>query len=164
MKWILETYKVKPITEDEVEEVEELCSQNKLYYQHCPPMATRESIISDLHNLPPKKTEEDKFYLGFYLNHKLVAVLDLILNYPKEGTAFVGFFMLDISVQGKGIGSEIFQEIERGLQEKGFKRIRLGYVKDNPQAKAFWYKNGFLELGIELKQELYTIRVLEKMI
>lgn len=72
--------------------------------------------------------------------------------------------MLDISVQGKGIGSEIFQEIERGLQAKNFKRIRLGYVKDNPQAKAFWYKNGFLELGIELKQELYTIRVLEKMI
>ncbi len=162
MEWSMKDYKVKILAEDSVEEIEKLCRQNKLYYQYCPPMVTRESIIRDLHALPPNTMENDKFYLGFYKEGELMALLDLILNYPKAKTAFIGFFMVAGNAQGKGVGTGLIQGIEQGLQEKGFKRIRLCYVKDNPQAKSFWQKNGFRELDIEIKQELYTVRVLEK--
>lgn len=158
----MKDYKVKILAEDSVEEIENLCRQNKLYYQYCPPMVTRESILRALYALPPNTMEKDKFYLGFYKGEELIALLDLILNYPKAKTAFIGFFMVARNAQGKGVGTGLIQGIEQGLQEKRFKRIRLCYVKDNPQAKSFWWKNGFRELDIEIKQELYTVRVLEK--
>ena len=39
---------------------------------------------------------EDKYYLGFFAGDELVAVMDLILNYPKADIAFIGFFMMNV--------------------------------------------------------------------
>ncbi len=55
--------------------------------------------------LPPGKTVEDKFYVGYFDADKLIAVMDLIIGYPEADTAYVGFFMTDTSVQNKGFGS-----------------------------------------------------------
>jgi GNAT superfamily N-acetyltransferase len=53
------------------------------------------SIRADMAALPPRKAVEDKYYLGFYEEDRLIAVMDLILGFPKEETAFVGFFMMN---------------------------------------------------------------------
>lgn len=41
--------------------------------------------------LPPQKQEADKFYVGFFDGEKLAAVLDLIVSYPDDSAAFIGF-------------------------------------------------------------------------
>ena len=51
--------------------------------------------------------------------------------------------MTDVSVQKKGIGSEIITELSGYLKSVGFQSIRLAWVKGNPQAEHFWIKNGF---------------------
>lgn len=48
-------YRVKQLTEKDVEEIYQLCKENPLYYKYCPPLVTRESILEDLKVLPPKK-------------------------------------------------------------------------------------------------------------
>ena len=82
---------VRRLTDADIPEVFALCEGNPLYYQFCPPFVTEESIQRDMVALPEGKTEKDKHYLGFYLEDRLIAVMDLIAGYPKAETAFIGF-------------------------------------------------------------------------
>ena len=93
--------------------------------------------------VPGKKTLEEKYYVGFYRGETLAAMMDLIDGYPEDDIAFVGFFMMDISLQGAGEGTKIISRLCAELKNKGFGRVRLGIDKGNPQSTHFWRKNGF---------------------
>ncbi len=155
-------YTVRELATEDIEQIYELAAANPLYYQHCPPPVTRESIQRDRKALPPGTTYDDKHYMGFFTGEKLVAVMDLIVNYPDRHTAFIGFFMVSREEQGKGTGSQIVSDCFRYLQALGYTSIRLGYAKGNPQSKAFWEKNGFVETGITVDNGDYTVVVLQK--
>ncbi|MDE7105872.1 MAG: GNAT family N-acetyltransferase [Anaeroplasmataceae bacterium] len=154
-------FKVKRITEESCLEVLQLCEGNPMYYQYCPPKPTKISICEDLKKLPPKKTLKDKFYIGFYEEEKLVAVMDLILAYPNEETIFIGFFMVEKAFQKKGIGSFIIKEVLSYLSQE-YTFVRLGYVQNNQQSESFWLKNHFHPTGVVVKEENYSIVVLER--
>ena len=137
-------YIVKRLGEGDIGDIFTLCSANKMYYEYCPPMVTEESIIRDMKALPPHKTLEDKYYIGYYIGKKLVAVLDLIEGYPKDKTIFIGFFMVDCLLQKKGLGTAIISELCSALKREGMHGIQLAWVKGNPQAEYFWKKNNFI--------------------
>ena len=103
-------YSVKKISERDLSSVLKLCNGNPLYYEHCPPASSFESLRADLSALPPKKTLSDKYYIGFYQHDELVSVMDLILGFPNDETAFIGFFMVNKAFQKNGIGSIIIDE------------------------------------------------------
>ena len=107
--------------------------------------------------LPPGKTFSDKYYIGFFDDETLVAVMDLIAHYPSEETAFIGFFMMNKDYQNRGIGSHIISEISVHLKEINYKKIRLGVDKENPQSNAFWQKNKFTVISHDryIVMELY---------
>ena len=96
---------VRRLNQRDVDSIYDLCRENTVFYQYHPPFVTRESILKDMTALPPEKSMEDKYYLGFFAGDELVAVMDLILNYPKPDIAFIGFFMMNAQYQGRGIGS-----------------------------------------------------------
>ena len=96
-------YAVRPLTAGDVDKILALCAENEQFYRYHPPLATRESVLEDMTALPPGKSAADKHYLGFFDGETLVAVLDLILDYPQDGTAYLGFFMTKKAVQGRGI-------------------------------------------------------------
>ena len=154
-------FTVKYLTEQDIPKIIELCKGNPQYYKHCPPEVSEESIRKDMHALPPKKTKDDKHYFGFFEGDSLVAVMDLIERFPNENTAFIGFFMMNKAYQEKGIGSGIISEVCDALR-KYFRYIRLGCVSTNMQARNFWMKNGFEHTGLQSKEELYTVNILEK--
>lgn len=157
-------YVVRKLNENDVEQIYDLTIHNPLFYKYCPPTVTRESILSDMQALPPKKTMEDKYYLGFFDHHELVAVMDLIYRFPNEETVFVGFFMMKQQFQKQGIGSCIIKECFEAIQKQGFHFIRLGYAKGNLQSESFWKKNGFIPTGVEVPNDGYTVVVMEKML
>ena len=78
---------------------------------------------------------------------KLIAVMDLIMDYPKKNTAFIGLFMMDVNYQNKGIGSKVIGEVSSYLKSENYEKIRLGVDKGNPQSYSFWNKNGFVTVG-----------------
>ncbi len=141
------TYLVRKLTSADTDEVFALCEKNPLYYEYRPPFVTKSGIEEDMRALPPGKSERDKYYVGFSGESGLVAVADVIAAYPNEQTAFIGFFMTAARVQNKGVGSAIVNELCEFFKDAGFYSVRLGYVKDNPQARAFWLKNGFVPTG-----------------
>lgn len=155
-------YDVRVLEEKDIPAVYELALANPLYYKHCPPEVSEQIIRDDMQALPPKKTLDDKYYIGFFEEDTLVAVMDLIDGYPNKETAFIGFFMMNQAYQGKGVGSAIIDECCDYLKELNFQHIRLGFVKGNGQSEHFWIKNGFNHTGVEAKQELYTVVVLQR--
>ena len=157
-------YLVQKIDSADVAKVYELCRNNSLYYQYCPPFVSEQSIIDDLNALPPNKDLSDKNYVGYYEEDKLVAVMDLIMAYPEESTAFIGFFMTDTSVQNNGIGSSIIDELCAVLSRIGVSNIRLGWVNGNPQAEHFWHKNRFKETGTAYDTDNYTVVVAQRVL
>ncbi|WP_295566372.1 GNAT family N-acetyltransferase [uncultured Holdemanella sp.] len=136
-------YYVRKLQKNDIDQIYSLCSKNHLYYQYCPPYVTRKSIESDMMTLPYNIDIKDKYYVGYFKNEKLIAVLDLIDGYPKKDIVFIGFFMIDINVQKNGIGSAIVNELIEYLTTLEYKKVRLGWINENPQAEQFWIKNDF---------------------
>lgn len=158
------SYDVRKIVKEDLPEVLSLCLENPGYYQYCPSAATLESLEQSLHDLPPGKSHEDKYFLGFYQNKQLIAVMDLICGYPHHHIAFIGFFMVNRSCQGLGVGTAIISECSAHLRGIGYSKIRLAYVENNSQAKAFWRKNNFIPTGIKVKKDPYLILVMDRIL
>lgn len=155
-------YPVRRLTEEDVEMVFALCRQNRVYYEYCPPFVTGDSIRRDMQALPPQKSMEDKYYIGWFDEDKLIAVMDLIDRYPNGQTAFIGFFMTDVSVQRKGVGTAIIRELCAYLRARQYEAVRLGWVKGNKQSEAFWHKNRFAETGVTYETDGYTVIVAQR--
>ena len=84
------TFRVRKLDKDDVELIYDLSRKNHIFYQYHPPFVTRESILDDMVALPPEKNYDDKFYVGFFENQSLVAIMDLILDYPAKEIDFIG--------------------------------------------------------------------------
>lgn len=138
---------VRKLDRNDVQMIYDLSCKNHIFYQYHPPFVTKESILEDMEALPPGKNYDDKFYVGFFEKENLVAIMDLILAYPEKEIAFIGFFMTNIQYQNKGISSEIISEIVTYLKSSGYKKIRLGVDKGNPQSYSFWSRNNFKTIG-----------------
>ena len=153
-----ENYHVRRLEGNDVDLIYNLCLGNSIFYEYHLPLVTKESILADMAALPPGKNYDDKLYIGFFKEQKLIAVMDLILHYPEEKIAFIGFFMTDSSIQNKGIGSKIICETANCLKNWDFDEIRLGVDKGNPQSFAFWTKNGF-----SIQKEAHYILMAKKL-
>lgn len=141
-------YFARRMAETDAELVYELSLGNPQFYKYSwdrTPLSV-ETVKEDFKALPPDKSLSDKYYVGFFDGEKLVAVLDLIDGYPDDDIAYIGFFMLAKEYQGVGIGSTLVTELCDSLKSIGFRRVRLGIDKENPQSNHFWKKNGFTVL------------------
>ena len=149
-------YDVRRLIESDVDEVFELCQGNTQFYQYCEANPTRDQVFNDMRITPPGITTSHKFYVGFYQQRTLVAIMDLIDGYPEPEIAYIGFFMMNIRYQGKQIGSSIIGEVAQYLKDAGKRAIRLAIDKANPQSTHFWKKNGFTVLR-EIDRGNWTI-------
>lgn len=155
-------YSVCTLLPVDAEMIYEALKNNTIFYQYHPPMVTVESILEDMEALPPNKGYEDKYYIGFFDEGTLVAVMDLIEHYPQQGTALLGFFAMNSNLQGQGVGTAIISDSVTYLAQVGFQKVRLGIDKGNPQSKAFWLKNGFAFTGEEYESDGSAILVMER--
>ena len=157
-------YTVRKLDHNDIDIIFELSKPNYIFYHYHPPFVTKSSILEDMNALPPGKDYNHKYYIGFFDQNKLIAVMDLILGFPTDSIAFIGLFMTDVSVQGKGIGSKIISECIFYLTLLGYKSVRLGIDKGNPQSAAFWTKNHFAETGIETQGDVSVLVTLERIL
>lgn len=136
-------YKVRALDIDDVDVIYDMSSKNEIYYKYHPPFVTKESVIEDMKALPPDKSYDDKYCVGFFDGDSLVANMDLVLGYPTDEIAFIGLFMINVRYQNKGIGSDIIRDVCNYLKQTDYKKVRIGVDKENPQSNSFWKKNGF---------------------
>ncbi|MEY8463329.1 GNAT family N-acetyltransferase [Streptococcus merionis] len=138
------SYQVLDINDDlAIEKAYTICQSNPLYYDHCPPFVTKESLKETITYCPPDSGLENKHFFLLMEQDSPLAIVDLIESYPDPDTSWLGLFMVNSSYQGQGLGSQLVEELCDFLKRSGFQRLRLGWVKGNPQAEAFWLKNAF---------------------
>ena len=142
-------YQVRKLTLEDIPMIFSFCQKNTQYYEYCGKKLTVELIEQDIKICPPSIPLNQKYYVGFFDEHQLIAILDLVDGYPDDYTVFLGFFMMSVHHQGKGLGSKLIQEVLNYASCLGFHRVRLGVDKMNPPAIKFWKKNGF-----EMMQEI----------
>ena len=139
-------YRVRRLGEADLSLVHVLCLGNPLLYRYSGKTPSMEALRQDLQLAPPGVPPARKFYLGFFAGDTMLAVLDLIDGYPDADTAYIGFFLMNPAYQGRGLGSALIGELAAALGRFGFRALRLGIDKGNPQSGHFWQKNGFTVL------------------
>lgn len=145
----------------DAEQILALCLENTQYYAYCGKQPSLDLILNDLRITPPGVDLSAKYYVGFYDDAVLAAVMDLIIGYPDDTACFIGFFMMRRQMQGRGVGSGVIRDVCRSLKAHGCSSVMLGIDKGNPQSTCFWKKNGFRVLR-EAEQNGGTILVAEK--
>lgn len=160
IKKLSTSYQTRRLTSKDVDKAFALVQSNPTYFAYCPPQPTRHSMLEDMQVVPANKTNEDKFYLGFFEGTQLIAILDLINQYPDAETGWIGFFMVDAKYQKKGIGSAIIKEVFLELKAAGLKVIELDYPKGDAQSEHFLLKNNFQKTGREISVPGYTVVIM----
>lgn len=137
-------YTIRRMTDADADALFCFCKKHTQFYRCCNAEPSKERVLNDLHITPPGIGPEDKYYVGFFQGDALVAVLDLIDGYPRPDAAFIGFFMVNADLEGKGVGTGIIGDVCDALRQTGKTAVRLAIAEDNPQANHFWKKNGFV--------------------
>ena len=138
------SHAVRRITETDISDVYKLCKSNRKYYENTGNSApTVESLTEIISRVPQGVDGSNKYFVGFYEDDHLVALLDLITGYPEKDDAFIGWFMVDGRRQRQGIGSRIFADVRAAMVGHGYDYLSLSCEKENTEAMEFWKAQGF---------------------
>lgn len=153
---------VRMLNEQDIPSLLELALGNPLYYEHMRMQPDEANLLEAMHALPPRKTEADKYFFGWFDGLKLVAVMDLITGHPSIDTAFIGWFIVCADCQGRGLGAALIEDTLAQLKKAGFSQVRLGRIVGNPQSEGFWKKCDFSDTAMSYDTDGYTVRVMER--
>lgn len=155
-------YEVRELTKADVPEMLRLAQGNPLYYEHMQTTPTQESIGEALRALPPRRSMADKHFFGWLNEGRLIAMMDLIVRHPKDEMAFIGWFMVDEVLQGRGLGRRLVGDVLAMLRAEGVREVRLGRVRGNPQSERFWHICGFTDTGLGYDTDGYHVDVMAR--
>jgi ribosomal protein S18 acetylase RimI-like enzyme len=79
--------------------------------------------------------------------HAPIGFLDLHLHQPEPGVAHVGVLALRPEARGRGLGGALVEALVEALRAEGFDALRASVGDENPDARAFWERVGFGEVG-----------------
>ena len=154
---LTQNYQVRNMTEH-LEALSALYAENPQYFAALGQEVPTENLWEDLVAVPGGMSCLSKAFLGFWDGDKLVAVLELVFDYPEYNFAYVGLFMMSASRQGTGEGSRIMEEVFRWLKNDGYTWVELAYTYGNEQSEHFWKKNGFVGTGdIHQQGDYYVV-------
>ena len=143
-------FDVRRLTEAHITEVYQLARTNYKFYRTLGMRPSRSRLTEIISNVPEGADVTSKLFVGFFDDEgELVAVMDLICSYPEADDAFIGWFMVDASLQGQGIGSSIFADVRAAMKASGFGHLSLKCPKASESALAFWEDQGFAPTGVE---------------
>ncbi len=142
----LKEYRIIPITEDNLEEAFQLMHCNTYFYSRTQfHELTLEECREDMTALPPNTDMKQKYYLGIYEGDQMIAVLDYIEGYPEKEVAFIGLFILNHEIHGRGLGRHLISTFIEAARDNRFTEIKLGCYETNEIGYSFWSRMGFVK-------------------
>ena len=139
----------------------QIARSNPTYYEYLQiPLNDISQMQDILLALPPNTSKDDKHVYLIYDDDQLVAMLDLITNYPNAKEAWIGYLMIHGDVHRQKWGNRIVSEIEIQLKKHDYHKIGLAVLVQNKEGLAFWEQCGFQFVrdseGIEHTLKVYT--------
>jgi GNAT superfamily N-acetyltransferase len=77
---------------------------------------------------------------------RLIGVLDVFRNHPREGVWYIGLLLLSPDTRGSGIGRNVVETFAEAARTQGASEIQLNVVEQNESAHHFWIECGFTEV------------------
>ncbi|WP_137642977.1 GNAT family N-acetyltransferase [Lactiplantibacillus modestisalitolerans] len=140
----LPNFKIRLLTQADQADLLALEQTNPAYHRYfTPEPLTATEIQRDLTAHPEGVVAAQKQVFGFYLANRLVAVLDLLNQYPQERFLFVGLLMVNKTYQRKTIGTVIMTGLMAAAQQAGIVAIQLTRVTADTASATFWRQLGF---------------------
>jgi GNAT superfamily N-acetyltransferase len=97
--------------------------------------------------LAPGKSYEDKFvFCVLNTDGNVVAVIDILRDYPEDGIWFVGLVFVAREQRGQGLGSRLVEAICTHVAMQGGNAARIAVADKNTDAMRFWERAGFAAL------------------
>lgn len=155
-------YEVRRLAESDITDMFDLCKRNIRYYRRIGEKPSRHDLTSVISNPAEDKGKGGKLVAGFYDGDRLLAFMDLILGYPGEKDAFVGWLMVDVDEQGKGVGSQIVADVRAAVKAQGYSRMSVGCYEENTPAIDFWKGQGFVMTGETMEQNGRETLIMER--
>ena len=150
------------LKEEDLPELLTFCLENEAYFSYIRSTPQTETLRQQLTVLPTNTVPEQKFFIGLWEKNSLVAIADLIMDWPRAGVVYVGWFMVARALQSKGFGRHLEAQLSSWLKATGYHTLRLACVEDNLPGFAFWERCGFLPTGQRCNQDAYSVLLLEK--
>ncbi|MDK2122473.1 GNAT family N-acetyltransferase [Parachitinimonas caeni] len=155
-------------TADDISDVMTVCRSTPAYWRLTEGRLPDQAEVCGwfgLDNLPQGFTLADAFNFIIYCEQEVIGFCQILRGwrYPEQST--IGLLLVVESWQGRGVGRQIYQQIEALVRDwPGMEWIRAGVIATNLPAFPFWYRMGFVDTG-ERRQELQFLAetvILEK--
>lgn len=103
--------------------------------------------------------------LGVYLKEsgEPVGIAGYLAENPSDGYPWLGLLMIAAGHQRRGLGSEAYSRLAKHFRtDLGWAALRLGVLRDNAPARAFWDRLGFRYIRDATNSNGYPLLVLER--
>ena len=137
----------RAIVESDADAIQVMFESDRSYFkltQGEPPSPVEaQSLVAAL---PPDgdRGYEDKFLFVLLDGEDVAGVIDLIRDYPKPSTWYLGLVFLVPGQRGKGRGRAILRGLYRWIADQGGTALRLGVVEGNSGARWLYASEGFV--------------------
>ena len=82
-----ENYGIRKLKEEDIPLILDVCLGNPQFYLYTQAKPEEENIRYDMQALPPGKQIQDKYYIGFFKEDRLYAIMDLIGGYAADASS-----------------------------------------------------------------------------
>ncbi len=145
----IDNYSIAQLDADNnIEELQRLCEACTDYYELCEGCTTPSNASEELFtDVPPGKKPEDKRILGIYEckdeSKELIGVIDMLIDFPKENTWYIGLLMIKPSIRNNKLGERVLHQYKEWASRNGVKELNVGVLEENEKAFRFWSRMGF---------------------
>lgn len=130
--------------ESRLQEFLERCSDYYLLHEGWP--TPKDAAEHELSVVPDGKSSADLHVIGMTAAAgDLVAVAQLLRNYPGDGDWWIGMLLVAPPLRGRGVGSELLEHVTQFVRAEGGRSLQLVVSSRNPRAIKFWEGVGFVE-------------------
>ena len=117
--------------------------------------------------LPDGWSYSKKWVIGYAdATGALAAMANVVSDLLAPGVWHIGTFIVATARHGTGGAQALYRGLESWAQRHGARWFRLGVVRGNARAEAFWERNGFtqtrLREGVSMGKLNHTLRVMVK--
>jgi RimJ/RimL family protein N-acetyltransferase len=130
--------------------------------------ASPDAALNDLRAFPSQDfSDARKHFIGVVdASGQLLAVADIIENYPAPAVWHLGFFIVATDLHGTGFAKSWLDALEVWIQSQGAQYLRLGVVQVNLRGRRFWEKAGFVPAtvrrGVDMGGHVHDVQTMVK--
>ncbi|CAN7186635.1 GNAT family N-acetyltransferase [Phenylobacterium sp. LjRoot164] len=134
----------------ELQELLERCADFEVLVTGSPPHADAAADL--LVEVPPDHALRDKLVIGIWTEAGLTAAIDLLRDFPDPHAWYLGLLLIAPEARGQELGSKIVAALRDWIVAQGGWTIRLIVQEQNPAARRFWIRQGFVEIGTSVQE------------